>query len=58
MGQIPTRQPKSKARAHKRAERKTFSVEMEEWLAKGLKPHTVEVTARGKIDGACQEKNA
>jgi hypothetical protein len=30
---------------------------MEEWLAKGLKSHTVEVTTRGKIDGACQGKN-
>jgi hypothetical protein len=31
---------------------------MEKWLAKGLKPHIVEVIARGKIDGACQGKIA
>jgi hypothetical protein len=27
-------------------------------MGKGLKPHVIEVTIKGKIDGACDGKNA
>jgi hypothetical protein len=31
---------------------------VEDRLLKGLKPHVVEVTPRGRIDGACKGENA
>ncbi len=56
----PSKQlPKSEARAVKRAKNKQYEAKVEDRLLKGLKPHVVEVTPRGKIDdGACEGKNA
>ncbi len=44
--------------AHKWAEKKAYDAKVEEWLSRGLKPHEVEVTPKGKIDGACKGENA
>jgi hypothetical protein len=52
----PTRFLESKARAQKQAE-KEVDLEAKEHLAKGLKPHKVEVSVKGQIDGACKGKN-
>ncbi len=41
--------------ANNRAERKALGEEVR--IVQGRKPHVVEVTNKGKIDGACDEKN-
>jgi hypothetical protein len=37
--------------------KKTLEIEVQERLSKGLKPHVVEVTTRGRIEGACEGHN-
>jgi hypothetical protein len=34
--------------------KKQYEVKVDNQLLKGLKPHVVEVTPRGRIDGACE----
>jgi hypothetical protein len=34
-----------------------LEIEVQERLSKGLKPHVVEVTTRGRIEGACEGHN-
>ncbi len=53
-----TQLPKSKVRAHKQAEKKTYDFNVDERLSRGMKPHEVEMTPKGKIDGAYKGKNA
>jgi hypothetical protein len=49
---MPTHLPKLETRVHKRVEKKTLKLEVQERLVKGLKSHAVEVTSRGRINGA------
>ncbi len=50
--------PKSKVRIHKWVEKKANDSKVDEWLFRGMKLHEVEVTPRGRIDGACEGENA
>jgi hypothetical protein len=42
----------------KQVENKKYKAKVEDRLLKGLKPHVVEITLRGRIDGACKGGNA
>jgi hypothetical protein len=38
--------------------KKAYDTKVDEQLFKGSKPHEVEVTPKGQIDGACEGENA
>jgi len=52
----PTRLLKLKTRAQKQVGEKTIDLEVEEHVGEGLNPHKVEISVKGKIDGACKGK--
>jgi hypothetical protein len=40
----------------KREENKQYEAKVDDQLLKALKPHVLEMTPRGRIDGACEGK--
>jgi hypothetical protein len=48
----------AKSRMQQRASKRAIEFETTEQTEKGLPPHKVQVTRHGKIDGACEGKDA